>query len=127
MHKRFCAISCLSKQSHILQLMFFILLNFFKICTFLQMSIMDTTDCVDFTSEVKNALGAFDGAVLVLSSVDGVQSQSISADNQMIRYKLPRLVFVNNLDQKGANPWEVVNQVNFHVIIDYRFCTMFSI
>lgn len=115
-HKRFCAISCLSKHAHILQLMFFILFNFFKICTFLQMSIMDTTNCFDFTSEVKNALGAFDSAVLVLSSVDGVQDQSIAVDKQMITYQLPRLVFVNDLDQKGANPWQVLNQVNFHVV-----------
>jgi len=91
------------------------------------MSIMDTTNCVDFTSEVKNALGAFDGAVLVLSSIDGMQDQSIAVDNQMITYQLSRLVFINNLDQKGANPWKVLNQVNFHVIIDYRFCTMLSI
>jgi len=78
---------------------------------------MDTTNCVDFTSEVKNALGAFDGAVLVLSSVDGVQDQAIAVDKQMLTYQLPRLVFIDNLDQKGANPWQVLNQVNFHVII----------
>nr|ABD32927.1 Protein synthesis factor, GTP-binding [Medicago truncatula] len=75
-----------------------------------KMSIMDTTNCFDFTSEVKNALGAFDSAVLVLSSVDGVQDQSIAVDKQMITYQLPRLVFVNDLDQKGANPWQVLNQ-----------------
>jgi len=80
------------------------------------MSVIDTPDCVDFTPEVDNALRAFDAAVLVLSGVDGVQDQSIDVDKKMITYQLPRLVFINNLDQKGANLWEVVNQVNFRLM-----------
>ncbi|XP_045804087.1 elongation factor G, mitochondrial-like [Trifolium pratense] len=75
-----------------------------------KMSVINTTDCVNFTDEVETALCAFDSSILVLSSVDGVQSQSIIVDKQMIRYELPRLVFINNVDQKGANPWEVLNQ-----------------
>ncbi|MCH82952.1 elongation factor G [Trifolium medium] len=74
------------------------------------MSVIDTPDCVDFNDEVETALCAFDSSILVLSSVDGVQSQSITVDKQMTRYELPRLVFINNVDQKGANPWEVLNQ-----------------
>ncbi|MCH87887.1 elongation factor G [Trifolium medium] len=75
-----------------------------------KMSVINTTDCVNFTDEVETALCAFDSSILVLSSVDGVQSHSITVDKQMIRYELPRLVFINNVDQKGANPWEVLNQ-----------------
>jgi elongation factor G len=80
------------------------------------MSVINTTDCVNFTDEVEIALCAFDSAILVLSSVDGVQSQSITVDKQMIRYELPRLVFINNIDQKGANPWEVLNEVKFRLM-----------
>jgi elongation factor G len=80
------------------------------------MSVINTTDCVNFTDEVENALCAFDSAILVLSSVDGVKSQSINVDKQMIRYELPRLVFINNIDQKGANPWEVLNEVKFRLM-----------
>jgi len=80
------------------------------------MSVIDTPDRVDFTVDVENALRAFDAAVLVLSSVGGVNSQSISVDKQMIKYQLPRLVYINNLDQKGANPWRVLNQVNFRLM-----------
>jgi elongation factor G len=36
--------------------------------------------------------------------------QSIPVDKQMMEYQLPRLVFVDNLDHKGADPWEVVDQ-----------------
>ncbi|GAU37088.1 hypothetical protein TSUD_378300, partial [Trifolium subterraneum] len=75
------------------------------------MSVINTTDCVNFTDEVETALCAFDSAILVLSSVDGVQSQSITVDKQMIRYEFPRLVFINNVDHKGANPWQVLNQI----------------
>jgi len=66
----------------------------------------------DFTAvEVESALRAFDcGAILALSSVAGVQTQSITLDKLMIRYKLPRIVFINNLHHKGANPWQVLNQ-----------------
>jgi len=96
-----------SKNSYLL------LIFFKKMCMSLQMSVIDTPDCVDFTPEVENALRAFDGAVLVLPAVGGVLDQSIFVDNKMVTYQLPKLVFINNLDQNGANPWEVVNQVNF--------------
>ncbi|PNX82492.1 elongation factor g, partial [Trifolium pratense] len=78
-----------------------------------KLTVMDTSGHVDdFTDEVETALGAFDsGAIHVLSSIDGVQSNNITIDNHMIRYKLPRLIFINNLDHKGANPWQVLNQV----------------
>ncbi|XP_039686319.1 elongation factor G-2, mitochondrial isoform X2 [Medicago truncatula] len=75
-----------------------------------KMTVIDTPARVDFTTEVKNALCAFDGAVLVLSSVGGVKTQSISVDKQMMEFQLPRLVFINNLDHKRADPWEVVDQ-----------------
>ncbi|RHN72813.1 putative translation protein, beta-barrel [Medicago truncatula] len=65
----------------------------------------------DFTVEVETALRAFDGgAIDVLCGVNGVQSHSIAVDKEMIRYQLPRLIFINNLDHKGANPWQVLNQ-----------------
>jgi translation elongation factor EF-G len=66
-----------------------------------------------FTPEVEKALRAFDCGILVLCSVGGVQSKSIILDKTMRRYKLPRLVYINKLDHNGANPWEVLDQVNF--------------
>ena len=74
-------------------------------------NIIDTPGHVDFTVEVERSMRVLDGACMVYCAVGGVQPQSETVWRQAVKYKFPRLAFVNKMDISGANFFRVVDQM----------------
>ncbi|MFJ8357111.1 GTP-binding protein [Streptomyces sp. NPDC093984] len=66
-------------------------------------NLIDTPGHPDFIAEVERVLGVLDGAVLVVSAVEGVQAQTRILMRTLRRLRIPTLVFVNKIDRGGAH------------------------
>ncbi|MDT0456887.1 tetracycline resistance ribosomal protection protein Otr(A) [Streptomyces sp. DSM 41527] len=67
-----------------------------------QINLIDTPGHADFIAEVERAVGVLDGAVLLLSAVEGVQARTRVLMRTLRRLRLPTLLFLNKIDRAGA-------------------------
>jgi ribosomal protection tetracycline resistance protein len=74
-------------------------------------NLIDTPGHPDFIAEVERVLNVLDGAVLVISAVEGVQPQTRVLMRALERLRIPTLLFVNKLDRRGADPERVLIEV----------------
>src|SRR5213596_4168976 len=74
-------------------------------------NLIDTPGHPDFIAEVERILGVLDGAVLVISAVEGVQAQTPLLMRALQRLRVPTLLFVNKTDRSGADVERVLEEV----------------
>ena len=77
----------------------------------LAVNLVDTPGHPDFIAEVERVLGVLDGAVLVVSAVEGVQPQTPLLFRALQRLHVPTLIFVNKIDRSGADPVRVLAEL----------------
>ncbi|MFD0478992.1 GTP-binding protein [Nonomuraea thailandensis] len=74
-------------------------------------NLIDTPGHPDFIAEVERVLSVLDGAVLVVSAVEGVQAQTRVLMRTLRRLGLPTLIFVNKIDRRGARYDGVLREI----------------
>ncbi|HEX6787896.1 MAG TPA: translation factor GTPase family protein [Gaiellaceae bacterium] len=81
----------------------------------LGVNLIDTPGHPDFIAEVERVLSVLDGAVLVISAVEGVQPQTLLLMRALKRLAIPTLVFVNKIDRTGADAARVVDEIRMRL------------
>ncbi|WP_085828953.1 GTP-binding protein [Clostridium massiliodielmoense] len=82
-------------------------------------NLIDTPGHIDFSSELERSLKALDGAVLIVSAVEGVQAYTETIWNLLRKNHIPTLIFINKLDRVGADIKEVFSQIENNLTEKY--------
>ncbi|PGV80996.1 elongation factor G [Bacillus thuringiensis] len=77
----------------------------------LKVNVIDTPGHADFIAEVERSFRVLDGAILVISAVEGVQAQTKILMRTLQKLNIPTILFVNKIDRSGANSEKVMKQI----------------
>lgn len=77
-----------------------------------QINIIDTPGHIDFTAEVERSLRVLDGAVVVFDGKMGVEAQSETVWRQASKYGIPRICFINKINQTGGDFYKSLDSIH---------------
>ncbi|HMQ95924.1 MAG TPA: elongation factor G [Candidatus Saccharibacteria bacterium] len=77
-----------------------------------KVNIIDTPGHIDFTAEVERSLRVLDGAVTVFDGKMGVEAQSETVWRQANKYGVPRICFINKINQTGGDFWKSLESIH---------------
>ncbi|WJE50655.1 tetracycline resistance ribosomal protection protein [Bacillus cereus] len=77
----------------------------------LKVNVIDTPGHADFIAEVERSFGVLDGAILVISAVEGIQAQTKILMKTLQKLRIPTILFVNKIDRSGAETTKVIQQI----------------
>jgi len=82
-----------------------------------KVNIIDTPGHMDFIAEVERSLRVLDGAVLVISAREGIQSQTRIILEALIQMKIPTVIFINKLDRMDADSQKVIDELKREMLV----------
>lgn len=76
-----------------------------------KITLLDTPGHVDFSAEMERTLQVLDYAVLIVSAADGIQGHTKTLWRLLDRYEIPVFLFINKMDQPGADKNEILKRL----------------
>ncbi len=90
----------------------------------LKINLIDTPGHPDFLAEVERSFSVLDGAILLISAVEGIQAQTKILLSALLKLRIPTIIFINKIDRSGAQSDELIKRVKEklteHIIPLYR-------
>ncbi|MCM3240153.1 TetM/TetW/TetO/TetS family tetracycline resistance ribosomal protection protein [Heyndrickxia oleronia] len=82
----------------------------------IKINLIDTPGHADFIAEVERSLSVLDGAILVISAVEGIQAQTKILMSILKKLRIPTLIFINKIDRMGAKSTRLIENVKEKLI-----------